>query len=256
MSRERLESKVIRKNGAKIADRISAGGSELVQRFATSLAGEAFITSAGQFMVLGVPLFNQVTQMLGAVESKLKTTDTPGETLESFIEILQDNPVLADLADKLIAEYSKYLAILQWGPGRSLAESELQFCFLAHSTNLCLIFSCRGMKLLYSHAPKSNHWCFGAGKLVLKNVVSLSSTESYGGTAFRSSSGTGASGSCSGASTSPNGAAAGGSSSTGADTLLGRLRTIKCLSCRQLLQEVHITALAIANTSLHSSEID
>ena len=107
MPRERPESKVIRKNGAKIADRISAGGPELVQRFATSLAGEAFVTSAGQFMVLGIPLFNQVTQMLGAVESRLKTTDTPGETLESFIEILQDNPVLEDLADKLIAEYSK-----------------------------------------------------------------------------------------------------------------------------------------------------
>ena len=38
---------------------------------------------------------------------QLKTTDTLGETLESFIEILQDNPVLADLADKLIAQYSK-----------------------------------------------------------------------------------------------------------------------------------------------------
>ena len=96
------------------------------------------------------------------------------------------------------------------------------------------------MKLL--HAPKSNHWCFGAGKLVLKRVVSLSSTESYGGTAFQSSSGTGAS-------DSGSSKGAGDSSSTGADTLLGGLRSIKCLSCCQLLQ-VHISVLAIANTSL------
>ena len=113
------------------------------------------------------------------------------------------------------------------------------------------------MKLLYSHAPKSNYWCFGAGKLVLKRVVSLSSTESYGGTAFQSSSGTGASGSSSGASGSSNGVAAGGSSSTGADTLLGRLGLSNAYISRcQLLQEVYITVLAIANTLLHSSEID
>ena len=78
----------IRKNRIKITQSISDGG--LTQWFATRVVEEDFITSARQFCTLGVPDFIQVTQMLGAVESKLKTMhmqlqDTPKETLKSIL---------------------------------------------------------------------------------------------------------------------------------------------------------------------------
>ena len=55
--------------------------------------------------MLGVPDFTQVTQMLGAVESKLMITDTPKETLEMFIEILEGSPDLEELARQLKSKY-------------------------------------------------------------------------------------------------------------------------------------------------------
>ena len=80
---------------------------QLVHWFAAKLAGNAFIANAQQFTVMGVAPFAQVTQMLEAVQSRLNTTDMPEDTLKSFIGILQDSPVLQDLAKQLIAENGK-----------------------------------------------------------------------------------------------------------------------------------------------------
>ena len=102
---ERPESKVIRKNSAKIAESIS--GLHLVDWFAAKLAGNSFIANTLQFTMMGVAPFRQVNQMLEAVQSRLKTTDMPAETLKSFIGILQDSPVLQDLTKQLIADYGK-----------------------------------------------------------------------------------------------------------------------------------------------------
>ena len=105
MSSERPESKVIRKNTVKITELIANG--EHIHWFAAKLAEEAFITNARQFIVLGTDPFSQVSKMLGAVEARLKTTDTQEETLKCFIKILQANPALVELASQLTAEYSK-----------------------------------------------------------------------------------------------------------------------------------------------------
>ena len=103
MSKERPESKVIRKNCTKITQSIADGG--LAQWFASRLAEEDFIASSRHFCTLGVPDFIPVTQMLGAVESKLKITDTPKETLRTFMEILEGSPVLEELARQLNSTY-------------------------------------------------------------------------------------------------------------------------------------------------------
>ena len=110
MSRERPENKVIRKSCTEITQSISDGG--LTQWFAARLTEEDFITSARQFCVLGVPDFTQVTQMLGAVESKLKITDTPKETLETFIGILEGSHVLEELARQLKSKYGRYIRMI------------------------------------------------------------------------------------------------------------------------------------------------
>ena len=105
MSKERPENKLIRKNSSKITTLIC--DSKLEDWFTFRLAEEAFIAHAQQYSVLGIRSFTRVTRMLGAVESRLKTTDTPEETLKRFIQILQESQGLKDLARELIAQYGK-----------------------------------------------------------------------------------------------------------------------------------------------------
>ena len=105
MPGERPESKVIRKNCSTIADEITAQG--LAQWFATRLSEKEFIASPSAFSALGIPDLNRVTQMLGAVQSRLKTTGTPKEKLEEFITILEDSPALEHLAKEITSKYGR-----------------------------------------------------------------------------------------------------------------------------------------------------
>ena len=109
VSKERPENKVIQKNYINIVENITA--QRLTQRFATKLAEEDFITSPSVFNVRGVSEFEQVTQMLEAVVSRLKTTDTPKEMLEIFIKILQESPPLEELARQITSDYGKCLIL-------------------------------------------------------------------------------------------------------------------------------------------------
>ena len=102
MANERPESKVIGKNCTTIASAIADQG--LTDWFATKLE-EDFIAHSAP--VVGVSQFTQVTQMLTAVQSKLKTTDTPVETFRQFIEILECQVVLIGLTRQIEAEYSR-----------------------------------------------------------------------------------------------------------------------------------------------------
>ena len=107
MANERPESKAIRKNCTKIANAIADQG--LTQWFATKLEEEDFIAHFPS--VMGVTQFTQVTQMLTAVQSKLKTTDTPVETFRQFIEILECQVVLIGLTKHIKAEYSRCMHV-------------------------------------------------------------------------------------------------------------------------------------------------
>ena len=102
---ERPEVKTIRKSQTDINATITSCGR--TQWFAGKLAEEDFIPSQSAFAAPGISDSDRVGRMIEAVLAKLKTTGDPREIFETFIDILDGEPVLEDLMKRLKEKYGK-----------------------------------------------------------------------------------------------------------------------------------------------------
>ena len=64
--------------------------------FASKLEEKAFIDHAAGAVVLGIPPYQQTSQLLGAVKDRIGTSQGPEKEFAIFIEILRSNPALVE----------------------------------------------------------------------------------------------------------------------------------------------------------------
>ena len=110
---ECLEHKIIRTNLANITQLISSDPSAGPTWFALKLEEKAFIASAADAVVSGCSTSRQTSALLGAVKSKITTSQEPKKEFAKFIEILRSNPPLEGLAKELVQECGEFTCTLE-----------------------------------------------------------------------------------------------------------------------------------------------
>ena len=104
---ECLEHRIIRNNLADITRLISSDPSTGPTWFAQKLEEKAFIANAASAVVLGYSKYEQTSKLVDAVKGKISTSQESGKVFAKFLEILQSNAQLVDLAKKLLKEYGE-----------------------------------------------------------------------------------------------------------------------------------------------------
>ena len=105
---ECLEHEVIRNHLADITRLISSDPSAGPTWFAQKLEEKAFIANAANAVVPSDSRPEQTIKLLDAVKGRIDASQEPGREFAKFLEILQSNPPLMDLAKKLLKEYGKF----------------------------------------------------------------------------------------------------------------------------------------------------
>ena len=102
------EHKIIRNNLHDITRLISSDPSAGPTWFAQKLEEKAFIANAASAVVIGYSRYEQTSKLVDAVKGKISASQEPGREFTKFIEILQSNPQLVDLVEKLLNEYGEF----------------------------------------------------------------------------------------------------------------------------------------------------
>ena len=99
---------------AKISDRIAHN----VVQFSQQLKEKGIISSEAAGAVMSrtdLSLYDKASQLMQAVETRIKMDSTPDKTFQAFIEILQKEASTEDLAKSLTASYSKCYVCVNLG---------------------------------------------------------------------------------------------------------------------------------------------
>ena len=102
------ECKTIRTNLDNITRLISSDPSAGPTWFALKLEEKAFISNGAGAVVTGLTKYEQVGKLIGAVKDKISISQEPEKEFAKFIEILQSNPPLLDLAKKLLQDCGEF----------------------------------------------------------------------------------------------------------------------------------------------------
>ena len=101
------ENKIIRTNRDRITRLISSEPSAGGTWFAQKLEEKAFIANAAHAVVLGYTSYQQISRLMSAIKGKISTSQEPKREFSKFLEILESNPQLVDLARELRVEYGE-----------------------------------------------------------------------------------------------------------------------------------------------------
>ena len=102
------ECKTIRTNLDNITQLISSDPSTGPTWFAQKLEEKAFISNAAGAVVTGLTKYEQVSKLLGTVKGKISISQEPEREFAKFIEILQSDRPLLDLAKKLLQDCGEF----------------------------------------------------------------------------------------------------------------------------------------------------
>ena len=110
---ESPESKTIRTNLTKITGILSSAIRPMW--FAQKLEEEALMDDATSRVVLGVTDPDNVSLLMNAVKAQIKEAQRPVEAFTKFIRILQSQPALMDLLQRLLEEYGELFQNIKFG---------------------------------------------------------------------------------------------------------------------------------------------